>query len=291
LQKFYKMGILRLPSPVVELHSPLFTSKGIEVFVKREDLIHPQISGNKWRKLQGWLSKAQELEANTLVSFGGAYSNHLLALAAAGMVFNKQTIGIVRGEEQVDNLVLFHCRLMGMQIKYVTREEYRHKEALFEKLYGHTNHLMVPEGGGGEPALQGFQEFVNELEFRVDHIVVAAGTGYTAYGLAKALQAQEAHTIVHAIACVKDKSILEGILPFPNLSLEFEFAGKGFGKIDSDAIQQAQNIASEFGFLLEPIYTLKAWKAMIHKIEQNQFEKGSKILFVHTGGLNGWWSF
>ncbi len=285
------MEILRLPSPVTEIHSPLFTSMGVEVFVKREDLIHPQISGNKWRKLQGWLSKAQELKAHTLVSFGGAFSNHLLALAAAGMVFKKQTIGIVRGEEQKDNLVLFHCRLMGMEIRYVSREEYRHKEAVFENLYGHTDYLMVPEGGGGEPALQGFKEFVKELDFAVDHIIVPAGTGYTAYGLAKAIHAQGLNTTVHAIACVKDKSILQDFLPFPNLILDFDFAGRGFGKMDHHAIEQARNIASEFGLLLEPIYTLKAWKAMIHKIEEGQFPKGSKILFVHTGGLNGWWSF
>jgi 1-aminocyclopropane-1-carboxylate deaminase len=126
---------LEIFSPIHCWQHPLFAELGLNVFIKRDDLIHPLISGNKWRKLKYLLIKAQTQGKNHLVTFGGAYSNHLLATAAAAARFGFKATGIVRGEE-VQNDTLFLCRLHGMQLQFVSREAYRDKPALFNKYFG-----------------------------------------------------------------------------------------------------------------------------------------------------------
>src|ERR1700754_4063997 len=145
-------------SPVHQIHNQLFDEQGLEVFIKRDDLIHPIISGNKWRKLKYLLKQAQTQNKTHLVTFGGAYSNHLLATAAAAAKFGFKSTGIVRGEE-VSNDTLFLCRLHGMQLIFTDRESYRGKSVLFDKYFGDdANALFINEGGAGPDGAKGCAE-------------------------------------------------------------------------------------------------------------------------------------
>ena len=275
--------MFNLPSPLQKIELPLFAKHQFEVYVKRDDLIHPFVSGNKLRKLKGWLEEAKQKNTETIVSFGGAYSNHLIALAFAASVFGYKSVGIVRGDEASDNLVLKHCRLFGMEIKYVDRETYRNKEQCFQNLFGSNKScLYVPEGGAGNQGMKGFVDFLNEPQMQADYFVIAAGTGTSAKGIANATKAK-----VIALACVKDTSLNN--LSTTNLEFNFDYVGKGFGKFDKDTEYSAQAILKETGILFDPVYTLKAWRGLVDLVSKGFFEQNAKIIFVHTGGLTGWW--
>src|SRR5579872_1725382 len=164
-------------SPVQQIHAQLFTEKGLEVFIKRDDLIHPIISGNKWRKLKYLLKQAQIEKKKHLVTFGGAYSNHLLATAAAAAKFGLKSTGFVRGEE-VNNDTLFLCRLHGMNLIFTDRESYRDKQALFRKYFENDSHAyFIDEGGASPLGAKGVSELVDELVETYDHIFCPTGTG------------------------------------------------------------------------------------------------------------------
>ncbi|RYZ98582.1 MAG: pyridoxal-phosphate dependent enzyme, partial [Sphingobacteriaceae bacterium] len=174
---------LDLFSPVQQLQNKLFDEHQVQVFIKRDDLIHPLISGNKWRKLKYILKQAQSENKTHLITFGGAYSNHLLATAAAAAKFGFRSTGFVRGEE-VDNDTLFLCRLHGMELRFTDRESYRDKAALFNKFYGDDEQaFFVDEGGASAEAAKGCSELVDELTDTYDHLICACGTGTTAAGI------------------------------------------------------------------------------------------------------------
>src|ERR1700740_1876464 len=170
-------------SPVQQIQNDLFDEQGLNVFIKRDDLIHPIISGNKWRKLKYLLRDAQEQNKNHLVTFGGAYSNHLLATAAATAKFGFKSTGIVRGEE-VNNDTLFLCRLHGMNLIFTDRESYRDKPALFRKYFENdSDAYFIDEGGASTLGAKGVSELVDELVETYDHIFCPSGTGATAAGI------------------------------------------------------------------------------------------------------------
>ena len=161
---------LEIYSPVHQINSKLFDEQGISVSIKRDDLIHPLISGNKWRKLKYLLKKAAHENKTHLVTFGGAFSNHLLATAAAATKFGFRSTGIVRGE-QADNDTLFFCKLHGMQLIFVDRESYRDKYALFDQYFGDDESaFFIDEGGASPQGAQGCAELVDELTEYYDHI-------------------------------------------------------------------------------------------------------------------------
>src|SRR5437588_159046 len=167
-------------SPVHQIQHSLFDEQGLKVFIKRDDLIHPIISGNKWRKLKYLLKQAHTENKTHLVTFGGAYSNHLLATAAAAAKFGFRSTGFVRGEE-INNDTLFLCRLHGMNLKFTDRESYRNKISLFNKHFaGDSEAFFIDEGGASELAVQGCSELVNELTDTYNHIFCACVTGTTA---------------------------------------------------------------------------------------------------------------
>src|ERR1700749_2829392 len=154
---------LEIFSPVHQINNKLFDERGISVFIKRDDLIHPIISGNKWRKLKYILLKAQAQNKTHLVTFGGAYSNHLLATAAAAAKFGFKATGIVRGE-RVNNDTLFLCKLHGMELIFVDRDSYRDKTALFEKYFDNdADAFFIDEGGASAEGARGCSELINEL--------------------------------------------------------------------------------------------------------------------------------
>lgn len=271
---------------------PLFAEHGVEVFIKRDDLIHPLISGNKWRKLKYLLKRAQAEDKIHLVTFGGAYSNHLLATAAAAAKFGFKATGFVRGEE-VQNDTLFLCRLHGMQLIFTDRESYRDKQALFSKHYADdTDALFIDEGGASPEAALGCSELVDELPLAFDHLFCACGTGTTAAGIINGLARHGHATEFHAIAALKGGEFLRGDIdqyldePAPyHLHTQYHFGG--YAKTTPELIDFVKMFTASTGIMIEPVYTGKMMYALFDRLKQGQFAPGSRILAVHTGGLMG----
>jgi 1-aminocyclopropane-1-carboxylate deaminase len=182
---------LVLPSPLVELHDESLVSRGVRVFLKRDDLIHPDLPGNKWRKLKYNLQAAAASGQHTLLTFGGAYSNHIRAVAAAGRLFGYATIGVIRGEEHLPlNPALWYACEQGMRLTYLDRTTYRAKESpevldVLREQFG--DFFLLPEGGSNAAAVRGAAELPAELTIPYDVICCACGTGATLAGVAAGL--------------------------------------------------------------------------------------------------------
>src|SRR5476651_1892869 len=200
---------LEIFSPVHQINDKLFDEQGLKVFIKRDDLIHPIVSGNKWRKLKYLLKKAQLTNKTHLVTFGGAYSNHLLATAAAAAKFGFTSTGFVRGE-QVDNDTLFLCRLHGMNLLFTDRESYRDKPALFQKYFGDDpDAFFIDEGGASAEGAKGCSELIDELPEAYDHIFCACGTGTTAAGIVNGIENNNLSTVFHAVPVFKNGGFIK----------------------------------------------------------------------------------
>jgi len=283
---------LEIFSPVHQIHDPLFDEKGLEVFVKRDDLIHPLISGNKWRKLKYVLKQADSESKKHLVTFGGAYSNHLLATAAAAAKFGFRSTGFVRGEE-VDNDTLFLCRLHGMNLLFTDRESYRDKQTLFDKHFaGDAGAFFIDEGGASASGAKGCSELVDELTEIYDHIFCACGTGTTAAGIINGINNNQLDTKFHGVPALKNgeflSSEIDKYLNKPtdyNLHTGYHFGG--YAKTTDELIQFIKGFVASTGILIDPVYTGKMLYAIYDLAFKNYFAKGSRILAIHTGGIFG----
>jgi len=255
-------------------------------------MIHPLISGNKWRKLKYTLQKAHSLGKNHLVTFGGAFSNHLLATASAAAKYGFKSTGFVRGED-VQNDTLFLCRLHGMKLIFTDRESYRNKPILFEQHFGNdANAYFIDEGGSSPEAVQGCAELVNELPIMYDHLFCACGTGTTAAGIITGLHQHKLSTLFHAIPVLKNgdfmRQEIDRYLDFEaqyDLHTEYHFGG--YAKTTPELISFIQNFVSSTGILIEPVYTGKMLFALLDMASKDHFARGSNILAVHSGGLIG----
>lgn len=276
-----------LPSPI---HQVFFRGKSL--FVKRDDLIDPFVSGNKWRKLKYILQDAAEKNKKHLITFGGAYSNHLLATAAAAAQNHFTATAFVRGEE-VNNPMLALCKLFGMQLQFIDRESYKHKEALFEKHYSNDNNAyFVNEGGASKEAIVGCTEIIEELQEDFDHIFCAAGTGTTAAGLLKGINKHQPKTTLHVIPVLKGGDFIRDEIAryesdLTKLQLHTDYHFGGYAKTTPELITFIKEFTSSTGVLLDPIYTSKMCYAIFDLIEKGIIEKDSKILMLHTGGIFG----
>ncbi|MFA6246495.1 MAG: pyridoxal-phosphate dependent enzyme [Mucilaginibacter sp.] len=283
---------LEIYSPVQQIKNELFASKGIEVFIKRDDLIHPIISGNKWRKLKYVLLQAQAQNKTHLVTFGGAYSNHLLATAAAAAKFGFKATGIVRGEE-VQNDTLFLCKLHGMQLIYTDRGSYRDKQALFAKFFADDEQAFyIDEGGASAEGAKGVSELVDELTDTYDHIFCACGTGTTAAGIINGLTKHSSPTLFNAIPVLKNGGFMQHeidkfLTTQTNYSLHLDYHFGGYGKTTPDLIQFIKQFVADTGILIEPIYTGKMLYALYDLAVKDHFSPDSKILAIHSGGIWG----
>ncbi len=283
---------LEINSPVQEIHNPLFGQKQVRVFVKRDDLIHPFISGNKWRKLKYTLLKAKEENKKHLVTFGGAFSNHLVATACAAAKFGFKSTGIVRGES-VQNEVLMICRLFGMELLFADRTSYRDKQGLFEKHFGkQKDAFFIDEGGAGFDGIKGCAELIDELDQHFDHLFCAAGTGATAAGILTGIRKKNLKTKLHAVPVLKNaqfiKDEIDRYFKEPlhyHLHLDYHFGG--YAKTTPQLFQFIQTFASSTGILSDPVYTGKLFYALYDLIGIGFFMPESKILAIHTGGLSG----
>ncbi|WP_183573972.1 1-aminocyclopropane-1-carboxylate deaminase/D-cysteine desulfhydrase [Mucilaginibacter sp. X5P1] len=283
---------LEIFSPVHQLKNELFDKQDLKVFIKRDDLIHPLISGNKWRKLKYILKKASDQNKTHLVTFGGAFSNHLLATAAAAAKFGFKATGIVRGEE-VENDTLFLCKLHGMQLIFVDRESYRDKPALFSKYFSNdADAIFIDEGGASAEGTNGCAELVDELTETYDHIFCACGTGTTAAGIINGLQNHQLYTEFHAIPVFKNGGFIKDeidrfLTTSANYQLHTDYHFGGYAKTNTELIDFIKTFVVDTGILIEPVYTGKMLYALYDMAAKGYFKRGSKILAIHTGGLMG----
>ncbi|WP_293300751.1 1-aminocyclopropane-1-carboxylate deaminase/D-cysteine desulfhydrase [Pedobacter sp. UBA4863] len=278
---------MQLPSP---LHQILYNSASF--FIKRDDLIDPFVSGNKWRKLKYILLDAAAKNKNHLVTFGGAYSNHLLAAAAAAAKHHLQVTAFVRGEE-VNNPMLSLCKIFGMQLYFVDRESYKNKPRLYELHFGSNKAAyFIDEGGASEEATIGCTEIIDELTEQFDYIFCAAGTGTTAAGLLKGINQLALATQLHIVPVLKGGDFIKDEIfkyekNLTKLHLHTDYHFGGYAKTTPELISFIKDFTSKTGVLIDPVYTGKMFYAINDLIESKQISKDAKILAIHTGGLFG----
>lgn len=273
---------------------PLLREKGIHLYLKREDTIHPFISGNKYRKLKYNLLEAKKQGKETLLTFGGAFSNHIAAAAYAGHEQGMKTIGVIRGEELSnkwqDNPTLQLAHEHGMQFHFVSRSAYRLKNepSFIQKLkekFG--DFYLLPEGGTNALAVKGCAEILTDADAQFDYICSAVGTGGTVAGL---INAAQPHQTVLGFPALKGDFLSEEICTFVHndgwkLVTDYHFGG--YAKVDQQLIEFINLFRRETGIPLDPIYTGKMLFGIFDLIKQDVFEPGTQILAIHTGGLQG----
>jgi 1-aminocyclopropane-1-carboxylate deaminase len=269
-------------------------NSNISLSIRREDLIHPFISGNKYRKLKYNLVQAKAENQDTLLTFGGAFSNHIAAAAYAGKEYGFKTIGIIRGDELESkisrNPTLKFAQECGMQFKFITRDNYRHKtEADFiENLklqFG--NFYYVPEGGTNEFAVKGCEEILTKEDAEYDFVCTAVGTGGTISGI---INSSLPHQKILGFPALKGDFLNEDIRKFArnkNWELITDYHFGGYGKVNPELVAFINKFYAENQIPLDPIYTGKMVFGVIDLINKKFFPENSKILLIHTGGIQG----
>ena len=283
------MKIPEISIPIIEI--PL--EKNIRLFLKREDLIHPHISGNKYWKLFYNINSYLEPKPENplIITFGGAFSNHIAATAALGKEFQLKTLGIIRGEELQnkfqENPTLKLAHENGMEFRFVTREAYRNKESLSQILQKEfPEALIIPEGGTNDRAVEGIQYMLNSETKSFDYLCTAVGTGGTVAGISKFAEENQQ---VLGFKVVDDDSLYNRVVELSkrNNCKLIEAHDGGYGKISDENIRFINVFKEKYGIQLDPIYTGKMMRKIIELIDNNYFPDGSKILAFHTGGLQG----
>ncbi|MDD2674008.1 1-aminocyclopropane-1-carboxylate deaminase/D-cysteine desulfhydrase [Flavobacterium petrolei] len=266
----------------------------ISVQIKREDLIHPFVSGNKFRKLKYNLLQAKEENQETLLTFGGAFSNHIAAVAFAGKEKGFKTIGIIRGDELAgkvaENPTLSFAQNCGMQLEFISREEYRLKSEVsfienLKQKFG--SFYLIPEGGTNDLAIKGCQEILGPEDAEFDYICCSIGTGGTISGIINSVLP---HQKVLGFPALKGDFLKEEIRNFTqndNWELLTDYHFGGYGKVNEVLIGFINQFYTENQIPLDPIYTGKMVFGVIDLIEKNYFPAESKILLIHTGGIQG----
>lgn len=259
--------------------------------ILRLDLVHPVISGNKWYKLKYYLQEAVALKAGTIATFGGAYSNHIVAAACAAKVAGLQSIGVIRGEKPaILSHTLENAAGYGMQLHFVSRNEYKHKAAIKEQF---KDYFWIDEGGFGTAAAKGASEILDNVSpGAYTHIIVAAGTGATFAGIIKKILP---HQKAIGISVMKNnfelinqiKSLLTEEEQHKNFELLHDFHFGGYAKKNNELIGFMNETFVNTGIPLDFVYTAKAFYAMKTSIANGTIARNSKVLFIHTGGLQG----
>lgn len=263
--------------------------KEIELWIKREDWLHPYISGNKFRKLK--YNLLQNPQTPGFITFGGAYSNHLLAVAYAGCLFQKPTVGIVRGEELYevwkDNPTLLQAAKFGMQFIFVDRTSYQNKDILKEGYAEYASYTWIPEGGTNELAIKGCKEILTEDDALFDVISCAVGTGGTIAGL---IQSAKNYQKIMGFPALKGDFLAKDIRKFvtsQNWELVSDYHFGGYGKTTDELIGWLNEFYRQTKIPLDPLYTGKMMFGIVDLIQKQYFPPKTKILCIHTGGLQG----
>ncbi|MBU2020167.1 MAG: pyridoxal-phosphate dependent enzyme [Bacteroidetes bacterium] len=303
-------SFFQIPSPLESFEWPSevrddFNARNLKLIVKRDDLIHPLISGNKWRKLKLNIEQAKSLGKKGVLTFGGAYSNHLIAVASACSAYGLQSKGIVRGDELNENSNdnLQKCAALGMQLSFVSREEYRMKDDwdyLSEIKSEFSQFYLVPEGGKNFYGIIGCQEIIREIHILnkdINEFWLGLGTGTTAAGIALSIHEDQVLHVVPALKNFDVKMEIEKLIlgQFNDQELATEIANKMiahehevFGRYGHSSEEIAQFIKSvevELDLPLEEVYTAKTFFALLDYYKSNEKLVNKQILFLHTGGL------
>jgi 1-aminocyclopropane-1-carboxylate deaminase len=285
------------PISVQQLSSPLLTEKGVRMAVLRLDQIHGTVSGNKFFKLKHNLVEARRLGKNLILTFGGAFSNHIFATSSAARAAGLQSIGIIRGEDgDIRNPTLAHARKMGMKLHFVDRETYRNKNSPkfldeLTTLFG--DFYLIPEGGTNGLAIAGTKEIITEEHSTYSHVCVSIGTGGTVAGLAGSIHDQQGLIGFSSLKGEFIRKEISELMAFHQINLrgkleirtDYHFGG--YGKVKPELIEFMRWFYSEFQIPLDPVYTGKMAFGVWDLIQKDHFPLGAHILMVHTGGLQG----
>ena len=284
--------ILPVIPPLQELSDSLLIQKKLRVFILREDLIHSYISGNKWRKLYYNIQEAKQQRLDCLITFGGAFSNHIAATASAGKEFGFKTIGFIRGEEHLPlNSTLSYAKSCGMEFRYLTRSDYRLKETstfLNSILKNDKNFYLLPEGGTNCFAVKGCEEILTDLPVDFDYVCCACGTGGTISGIINSLKSDQKAIGFPALkggGFLKDE--IEKYVTNSQWELNLNYHFGGYAKVKPELINFINSFKTKHKISLDPVYTGKMLFGLWDLIEKDYFRAGSTIIAVHTGGLQG----
>ena len=285
-------------SPYIQhIDYPIAARYGVELSVLRLDVVHPTISGNKWYKLKYNLQKALDEGYERVLTFGGAYSNHLLAVGVAADQLRLRSIGVVRGEAMEPlNPTLKSAKDHGMELFFVTREMYRLKasktfiadlETKFGKAY------VIPIGGTNCLALKGVMEIPDEIDRKFDYVAAAMGTGGTVAGLTLGFEPDGTILGFSGLKGIDFNRVVSdllkecGLTQKTSLHILNEFHFGGYAKFNNDLINFINEFKSQFAIPLDPIYTGKLMYGIMELLASGFFPKGASILAIHTGGLQG----
>lgn len=273
---------------------PILVEKQITLTVKREDLIHPLISGNKYRKLKYNIEASKSGGYDTLLTFGGAFSNHIAATAYAGKLHGLHTIGIIRGEELAkkweNNPTLKLAAAHGMRFKFMSRDAYRDKNSIaFTKdlIREFGRFYLLPEGGSNDLAVKGCEEILKTGDAEYDVICAAVGTGGTLAGIINASLPKQR---VLGFPALKGENFTEDIRNFTskkNWQLQTDYHFGGYAKVSEMLVQFINDFKEQTQIPLDPIYTGKLLYGILDLVKNDQFIPKTKILAIHTGGLQG----
>ncbi len=296
-----KLPEFLIPSPLQKVELPLFKEKGISFYVKRDDLIHNQLNGNKYRKLKYNIKHLQANDYKGIITFGGAFSNHILASAAAANLFGFQSVGIIRGNElnPDSNTVLRKAKSLGMTLYFVSRSEYRLKDksseisSIIEK---HSDLILIPEGGTNEFALEGAGEIVDELiiqDFVPNIILLPCGTGGTTAGLIKRVKELNLNICIQAFSSLKggfladDISQLLGFVPKATLfQLISDYHFGGYAK-STEELSTVVNSFSQYTHIpVDTVYNAKLIYGLLDKVKQDSSYSNKTIIWINTGGYS-----
>lgn len=271
---------------------------GASVYLKREDLLHPWVSGNKYRKLKYNLEEAIFQHKKTILTFGGAFSNHIAATAAAGKLYGLKTIGIIRGEELGtdfektinQNNTLKYAVSCGMKLEFILRSDYKNKASekilkRFRNKYG--NFYLLPEGGTNPLAIKGCEEILTEEDKIFDVICCPVGTGGTISGI---INSSAEIQKVLGFPALKGNFLSSEIKKMTlknNWELILKYHFGGYAKVSPELVQFINRFKLDYGILLDPIYTGKMMFGIFDLIEKGYFLNNTRILAIHTGGLQG----
>ncbi len=285
-----------------KIDTSFLNAKNIQLYIFRDDINtpipnNPHIAGNKWRKLKYNIQKAKEKNHDTLLTFGGAYSNHIHATAAAGKAFNLKTIGLIRGEEHLPLNPTLHFAIQnGMELHYLDRSKYRLKKSSefleqIKQKFGHC--YILPEGGTNNLAIKGCTEILDDLSLQADYICCACGTGGTVSGIIAS--SKKTQTIIGFPALKGNfltneiNELLQNYQNFipKNWQLVNDYHFGGYAKSNTELLNFIQQFKQDYNIPLEPIYTGKMMFGLLDLIKKNYFPPNSKIVAIHTGGLQG----
>ena len=283
---------LTIPSPITELSSLFLSEKKLKLFLKRDDQIHSEISGNKWRKLYLNLVEAKNQKKETILTYGGAFSNHIYATAAACKLFGFNSIGIIRGEyEDPENSTINFAKSQGMEIVRISKAIYGSDKEVIAMQY--PNAYVIPEGGNNEQGRLGMKFLAEEINQSFQHekclIVLPIGTGCTMTGLIQSLNPNFSVLGINVLRNISiDKEIFNLIGDTKvQYDINHDYHFGAYAKTTPELIKFINQFFDQYNINLDPIYTAKSMYAIFDLMSRDKFPEGKKIIAIHTGGLQG----